>query len=197
MKVMLDGSALDVADQTLGCALTSALEAAGDRLIIEAIADGVRVPEEDLATPPERSPYASEIKFLSADPLALMKVTLGEAADSLEHIVRWQSEAGEQIQAGDLESAMPIIGRLLKGWGAVRTTVELIVEGGLLSHSQATTSLQPLVDDLATLLRLLKESIEGQDWSSVSDVLIYDLEEQADSWRQWLGDAAGSLEKVS
>ncbi len=196
MKVMLDGSTLDVAEQTLGCALTSALEAAGDRLIIEAVADGVRVPPEDLATPPERSPYASEIEFMSADPLALMKVTLYEAADSLEQIAAWQSEAGEQIQAGDLESAMPIITDLLGGWGAVRTTVELIVQGGLLPPSEAAESLQPLVDDLAQLLGQLKGALEKQDWSSVADVLAYDLGERANSWRLWLGDAAGSLEKV-
>lgn len=193
MKVILDGSALDVSDPTLGCALTTALEAVGDRLIIEAVADGVRVSPEDLAEPPERSPYANEIEFLSADPIALMKVTLHEAADTLEQVASWQREAGELIQAGDLESAMPIITNVLEGWGAVRTTVELVVEGGMLPQQDTSESLQPLVDDLVSLLVRFKESIKGQDWSGAADVLVYDLGDRTASWRTWLTESASSL----
>lgn len=196
MKVLLDGSALDVADPTLGCALDSALEAAGGRLIIDAVADGVRVSPEDLASPPDRSPYASEIEFMSADPIALMKVTLCEAADSLNQITEWQLDAGKAIQEGDLESAMPIISRLLEGWGAVRTTVEVVVDGGLLQPGNAVDSLQPLIDDLAALLVRFKGRIEDHDWSGVADVLSYELGDRADSWRRWMMELATSLETV-
>jgi hypothetical protein len=196
MKVTLDGATLEVGDQTLSGALSSALEAAGDRLIIDAVADGERVSPEDLTTPPDRSPYAGEIEFTSADPIALMKVTVGEAVDSIDQIEQWQREAGEQMQAGDLERALPIIASVLGGWGALRTTVELVVQGGLMPPSLAEESLNSLVGDLAELLGELKASIERQDWSSVSDTLAYDLDDRADAWRDWLLNAADSLEKV-
>src|SRR5690606_18276393 len=78
MKVFLDGEELAVDGGGLGTALAAGTTASEERgrIIVEVWVDGDPAPEADLSDPPDRSPYASEIRLVSAEPKALVRTVL-------------------------------------------------------------------------------------------------------------------------
>lgn len=197
MKATIDGRPLEGAGETLSSALAAALDNASGRLIVEALADGTPVPREHLESPPDRAPYAELIEFVTAEPLALIKMTLYEAADELDEVLDQQGKAGELVQSGQVENAMPLTAQVIEGWQRVRHAVELAAGTGLLDPDQVGGELTTLTCDLAALLVELRKALETQDWVGVSDILAYDLGDQARSWRTWLSSSAEALPRLA
>ncbi len=197
MRVYLDGRALAVSDATLGAAIDAALTGAGERMIVEALADGSAVPAADLEAPPDRAPYAEELRFRSADRGSMARVTLFEAADALEHVRRLQSQAAEQVRSGRVEEGMKILGEALEGWASVRSAVEMMLGTGLIraegtgEGAEGAAGLYARVmERLAASLREVKRSIAEADWSALGDAVAYDLDEHAEAAGRWLRSRA-------
>ncbi|MDX2116528.1 MAG: hypothetical protein SFZ24_13035 [Planctomycetota bacterium] len=193
MQVYLDGKLLSGAGQSLSAALESALDAAGaDRLLIEAVADGVPVPAEHLDEPPASEPYAGRLEFTSADASGLARATLSDAAGALVDLKPLHELAADRVREGRIPEAMALISDVLIRWGEVRSAIELTSRtAGAAGYDEAgSRELSEVIRDLASRLTEIKRALGAQDWSSLSDVLAYDMDEQADRLRNWLDRAS-------
>lgn len=183
MQVYLDGTRLAVPGDTLGEAIDAALAIAGNRMVVEALADGRPVPLEHFDSPPATSPYATELRFRSADPEAIARVALHEAADTLDQVRQIQAEAANQVRAGHVDQALRTLAGALEGWSQVRSAVELMSKSDLpLAQTRrgADESLDVQLKGLAAALSELRRTIAEADWSALGDVLAYDMEERAE-----------------
>lgn len=193
MQVYLDGAPLEVTGERLADAIDAALAKAGERMVVEALADGRPVPLEHFDAPPETTPYAAALHFRSADRDAIARVALHEAADTLDHVRAIQAEAADQVRAGQVDVALRTLAGALEGWSQVRSAIELM-SGSELPLDRARTSSGDLLDSqlkgLASALTELRRTIAQSDWSALGDVLAYDLQERAAHAGQLLRAAA-------
>lgn len=192
MKVYLDGQPVSEAGQTLASALDAVRSSSRGRLVIEAQADGAPIPDAHLASPPESAPYAEELRFISADAVALVRESLLEAADLLPPAREQHQCLADLIASGEPESAIQQLGTLLAVWQQVMDTLQAV------RSCEAVTLPAQEIDATATGLndRLieLRTCIERQDWSGLSDLLAYDLTEEAQRWEQLLATLARAVE---
>ena len=193
MQVYLDGTPLTVAGPTLAEAIDAALAHAGDRMVVEALADGEPVPPEHLDSPPDTSPYARELRFRSADRGAIARVALYEAADTLDQVRSIQADAADKVRAGHVDIALRTLAGALEGWSQVRSAIELMSTADLPLAGAGKGSDTPLDEQLrglASALTELRRTIADSDWSALGDVLSYDLQERATTSARLLREAA-------
>jgi len=141
---------------------------------------------EHLENPPESDPYAERLEFVTADPVALLRVTMGEASEHLETIRGHQRKAADTIFGGDVNLSLAEIQAALEGWTSIRAAIELVLNAlGASAALEPRETLESALSDLAGELSALRDSLEAQDWSSVADALEGELDEQATRWRDW------------
>lgn len=189
MRVFLDGRELVGAGETLAFAIESARRESKGRLIIEACADGETIAETDLEEPPQRTPYAEVLEFFSADVRDLVSQTLSDAAQALADLDPMHQEAAAHVQAGRIGPGLESVLRVLQSWGAVRRALELASQASASAGYDLEIEggeLAPVLATLAERLTEMKRAIARQDWSSLADVLAYDMGGQAERCRAWL-----------
>ncbi len=194
MHVLLDGEEIKVERPTIAAALDAAKREAErrKRVVIEASMDGTPIADAWLECPPTEPRPGAEVRFVSADPLSLVRVTFLEIAEELSGAIRDQQAAAKAVQTGRLDEAMPSVSAALGVWQNVR---EGVINGATLlgmdlgsmpapaaAGSPAQTVGQH-IEGLATALAELKRAIGASDWPGVADVLAYDLGDQAKRWQ--------------
>jgi hypothetical protein len=189
MHVYLDGDPLDGAGSTLSSALAKAADAAGERLVIEAEADGALVPNDHLTEPPSNDPYAAELRLTSAHPRDLVSEALDEAAELLKGVEDAQRQAAELIQSGEIPQAMESLKVVLEGWSGAGRVMQLAeaTPGVDMPDEVGGESIEALTKELARLLGEVRGAMAQQDMTSVADVLAYDMDTLCDSWARALG----------
>ncbi|MEM1329050.1 MAG: hypothetical protein AAGG07_00670 [Planctomycetota bacterium] len=192
MKAYLDEVELAPSSDTIAAAIDAAREEADrrGRVVIEVKADGDPLTGAQLAEPSTESGLVSEIRMRSADPRHLVHETLLEAADALEDSRDEHSSAGEAIQSGEGSAALQRIGSLLEVWQAARASLD---QGSALLDTDLTSGVEnaeDLIDALTAKLEELRHAVQTQDWSTVADVVSYDLEPHASEWASLLRAAA-------
>jgi len=197
MELLLDGERLAVAAgrNTLAEALKTAMDAARTRgrIITEATADGRPIDDSML----ESGATAALIEIKSAIPGELARDTLLQTADTLEAIRVQQQACGEAFAKGDESTGVDHLRVALMGWQTVRDVIEQtrtlvgdrwsgVVVSGV--HGEAT--LEHAVGQLAIALRAIKSTSEAQDWSGLSDIVMYDMDVLAEVFVGLLGALA-------
>jgi len=186
MRVYLDDAELAGPISTLSGALEAAREAACQRgrVIVEAAADGSAIPDSDLQHPGQVAVQPRSVQFVSADPRAMVRAALLDAADLLEHARDDHAGVVSAIDAAEVENARVLLERVLGAWSACIATVrdggtlvgidlELPVDG----EAPATR-----VARLSTTLIEVKRCLSSQDWAGLSDAVGDDLEGHARGW---------------
>lgn len=187
MLVTLDGKPLANAGTTLASALRAARSAAGaGRVVVEAVADGGPVSPAVLEHPPERDPFANELRLTSHDVGALLAPALAEVAAVLRRAGEDQSRVARLIHEGRLPQAVDVLPSVLEAWGQAQRAVEVVDEAvaagtGVRGWEGGS---RPALGSLAAQLTELKRSLAGEDWSGLADVLEYGLAEQASAWAE-------------
>ncbi len=187
MKTLIDGRPLDIEPKplTLGSALEAVRGATPGRLVIEVVADGRVVSGDELSEPPERSPFASELHFKTADAGLLLRESLLFAADSLRDLGPRQAETAELIQASKTGEAMGGLTEILGAWDQAKQVMSLAGALGVRA---------PVGDDLTAALSAalheLRRALHQQDWASLGDTLAYDLPELSGRWADLLAEMA-------
>lgn len=192
MRVFLDDQELTVARDSVAAALEAARarsEAHG-RIIIEATADGRPIDDALLAEPPDDPAGLSEIRFVSTPPGPFVRVTVLDAAESLDQVKRDQAAAAAAIQTGRAADAVEPLRRVLEGWAIVRDVLDKSQQ--LVGATPADVAMpdggtgQACVDELAARLGELRDAFQRDDWAEVGDVLAYEMSAQADRWQVML-----------
>jgi hypothetical protein len=199
MKVFLDGEPLLLPDSgTFAAALkdASARAESRGRVIVEVTIDGEPAPEATVEEPPETA-LGSEVRFLSVEPVSLVRVTLMDAVDALDAARERQSRCAELIQTGKIEEALRPLSEAVQTWQTVRDAVEKSAAMlGMRLDELGAGSERPIGDLIAALsagLSEVRRSLSGEDWSALADVLAYDMGEQTEHWKAALTSAADSL----
>lgn len=193
MRVLFDQDLLEVTEPTLAAALDAARRRAEtlNRVVVEATLDGMVIPDEALAAPSGERFESSEVRFITADPLALVRGTFRDVAQMILDTKGMQSKGADAIAAGELEKAMQHLAGALGAWDSVHQAVHSGT--ALLGLDPATlrvtipgdtepTVLGDRVQELAARLGDLKRIIHAKDWAGLSDALQYDMQDQADRW---------------
>lgn len=204
MQVLLDGEPIRIEQPTIAAALAAAKREAErrNRVVIEASMDGAPIADAWLEQPPPEPRPGAELRFVSADPLSLVRVTFLELAEELGRTARTQAEAAAAIQRGRLNEAMPQLTGSLQVWQNVR---EGVVNGASLLGLDLATLPVPApaadagrtvsdhIDALARALAELKRAISAADWPGVADALEYDLKDQAERWQTVMNTLADEV----
>ncbi|MFG0325749.1 MAG: hypothetical protein ACF8SC_00570 [Phycisphaerales bacterium JB037] len=200
MQAFLDDVALDLERPTMLAAFQAAIESASEsgRVIVEASGDGAPLPDEYLGEPPDDSAGFAELRFISAEPIAMVRSVLGDAIEALDQAAADQQAAAEFIQSGKLEAGREALERVTALWQAVLVAVQRGAQ--LINLDLMEVSLgeppTPLIDEIEMLggaLRGLIEQFTNEDWSAVADTLEIDLAELADRWKGLLGELSARL----
>lgn len=188
------------AETTLAAALNAVGAAFADRLIVEAMADGAAVPQQDLDQPPENHPYAQELRFRTADPELLVRETLFDASDALQAIRETQQRCAALIQTGDNQTALAELGRVVGVWDQVNRAWELSRAAGAGTWASpeavseaAGADIEAATGHLNDSLRDLQRALLAMDWSELADVLAFEMDEQAAAWSEMMSRLAGRL----
>jgi len=197
MKAFLDQKQIDVQRPTLAAALAAgAAEAERQgRIVVEVRADGRSVTGDELESPSDTE-GAAEISMVTAEPRALVSVTLGDAAEALDQARPTHSRAAELVQQGQLADAIGAMETVLGAWGAARAALD---QGSLVLGQDLADGIEGAkqeIDGLASQLAELQRALADQDWSSVADVLAYELEPRAGAWSGLLRAASENAKKA-
>lgn len=196
MRVYLDDRLLEGAGSTLGAALETARAGAKGRLIVDVLADGRRVPNEHLDSPPATSPYASELRLATADPRALASRALREASGELKGSVSAHTTAGELVQAGKTQDALAALVKALSAWETVQRTASACVAIESLVAPASRGGVELATNELTGHLEQIKKSLNSGDWSTLADVLLYDSGALIERWTKLLETLATDMERA-
>lgn len=159
------------------------------RIIIEMKADGQRIPDELLARASEELTTVKVLSFASAEPRGLVSQSLVDAAEALGNVIADQAAVAEAIDAGRTEDAVEPLQRVITTWQSVRDVVDRssAVLGVRLADvrvnvTEGEATFEEASVPLREALRALRDGMENEDWSAVSDAVGYDLDAQAKSW---------------
>jgi len=201
MKVTLDEQPVEIERPTIAEGLGRAIALAEERgrVVIEATLDGCPLTEDQLAEPPETEMPGSELRLVSANPKALVRTTLYDTADALSESIATHKRAAEMIESGRSEEAMDDLSEALSVWQAARDVVD---QGGELlgepfAATRAGAPLAQNITRLAECLSEVKRCLAVQDWAALSDVLAFDMDELAQSWKRQLIDLADQLKPAA
>lgn len=194
MQVLLDDQPLPIDRPTLAAALRTAQEAARlrGRIIVEAFADGTQISDELLSRPSDEPVSINKLAMRSAEPRALVSFTLIDAAEALTHVAEDHDRVGRDIQAGKTEQALGKLGESIATWQAVcdilnkgATLLQLDLDSVTLPDGDPT----PLSGRFTSMLERLgsiRTALETQDFSALSDILLYDMAPLARQWSETL-----------
>lgn len=186
MQITLDAETLSTTDS-----IESALDAAREhaesagRLIVEIHADGSPIADELLDNPPSDSQGIKELHFVSVDPIEFMVQTLRDTRESLAGTKAEQTIAAGLVQSGKLTEAIESLGSILEGWHAARDVVDqlsALAEIDLNTLQIDDTSGAECINGLTQTLAEVRDAVTSEDWSSLGDLLEYDLDQQASAW---------------
>jgi len=201
VNVYLDNEKLDDAGASLAAALDAGSAAARSRgrIVVEVYADGAAAPETHLSDPPPHEPYADELRLVTADPLLLVRSTMYDAADALDSTRELHARTASLLQKGDTVEAMQALGETLRIWEIVRrgladscSLLDLPVERALESEVD-TAGAEQLTEALTTRLSEIRDALAREDFSSLADILAYDMDDQVEDWKSALRRFAESI----
>ena len=200
MQVLLDGHPVRSQRESLAAAFSAGVEAAQakGRIIVEVRFDGEPVSHETLASITDGPTTVREVRFTSAHPADTVREAFADVGATLDAIRANQTAAGEHLQAGRLDASLPHIDAAVKAWQVVRDT---LVQGsalagldlGSLAHPDSTSTIDQAATDLARHLRAINDSLRKKDLVETADLLLYDLNEQAQHWRTMLEGVSSAL----
>lgn len=192
MRTYIDDRLLESSGTTLGESLSAVRAEVEGRLVVEVEADGVPVPPEHLDEPPTTSPYAQELRIRTAPPGPLVAEALMQVAEAIEETRGEHEAVAELIQGGEVEQGLDRLRALLAVWQRTQELIDLSLQtpGVNLNESQR---LGESAEELVDRLNELKRSLGVRDWSSASDVLLYDMPEMIGRWGVMLRESARDL----
>lgn len=198
MLVLLDEQALSVERASLAAALSAAqsLARARGRIIVEVRADGRPIADELLASPSDELVDIKRIELKSAEPRALVAFTLTDAAEALEQVALDHEDVGRAIQSGQTQEALGRLSESIATWQAVcdilaKSAALLKLDLDALRPSDGVPgTISERFAALHERLGAMKSALETQDFSALSDILLYDLAPKAREWSGLLREIA-------
>lgn len=191
MQIWIDNTQLNDAPD-LNAALDLAREhsESAGRLIVDILVDGQPAPDSIFEEDPKAHASISEMRFTTADIKALIVESAQTAIDSIQLLKSDQDAGVGQIRSGEIADSMETMRSIMEGWQAVRDIVDQIAQLADIDIPGLTVGTDTgaqIVQSLSDALSEVRETLQMEDWSSLGDVIEYDLSEQAAKWSSLLG----------
>lgn len=202
MRIYLDDQAIPSDAATLSAALAAVARLVGDRLLIEAQADGRVLTADELTTPSTTDPFAQELRFRSADPIDLARVTLHDAGVAVGELHGRHAQTADLIEAGANDQATAALSNLFAVWSQVLSAIDIISRTpGMRWPPRSDAVDQAVIDtntqSLKSHLSEVKSSLSAGDWAGLCDILRYELDDQARAWKSLCNDLADAMSDAS
>jgi hypothetical protein len=199
MKVFLDDMPLAVQVPTVAAAIDAGRSAAGSqgRVIVEAKLDGRSLSQFELDAPSQQEATTGELRFVSADPVALVAYSFRDVASMIPDMRAAQSAAARLLQSGEFEPALTQLAEALGVWESIRRVIDegpRLIKLDLCGVCIGDVDAAAAVDQLAKNLAAMQAALTAQDWSTLADVLEGDLDPGAERWERLL---RGLADRVS
>lgn len=204
MQVLLDGQRIEVKRTTLAAALEAGRTLAGERnrVVVEARVDGRELRQDEFDSAAGDLEDDSVIELISAEPIALVRLTLLELVPMLQGAAEAQQRAADHIHAGRLKEGLEALGGAFEVWNGVQRAVgdglqllgleldqvEVLIDG-------ESTPVSAFVQTLSRHLNEVKRSLQVQDYSALGDVLSYDLKDESARWQLLLEALAETVRR--
>src|SRR5438552_3194877 len=122
MYVQIDDQTVAVEQPTLSAAFDAARAHADERhrVVVGAWIDGEAVDDDRLESPGDEPLNGAEVRFVTANPFALVRETMLEVAENLHAARQEQGAAAHLIQLGRMDEALGHLSTALKTWDMVR-----------------------------------------------------------------------------
>ncbi|MBK7404041.1 MAG: hypothetical protein IPJ41_05280 [Phycisphaerales bacterium] len=144
-----------------------------------------------------RQHSCEEVHLTSAEPCEFVRVTLLDARDALDRARADQIAAADAVEAGRAQEAFGLVESSLGLWQAARQALDQGAQLVGLDLSTLPADLGEIlpgaVESLARCLEEVRRCVGAQDWSGLSDLLRYDLDELARTWQRVLERVADHL----
>ncbi len=155
------------------------------RLIVDILVDGQPAPDEIFDDQPQGLDSINELRFTTADTNQLVVETVNTAIDSIQLLKADQAAGTQQIRSGDLSDAMNTMRSIMEGWQALRDIADQVAQ--VTQIDIPSLKIGPhlgseIVDSLSKALSEVRETLQNEDWSSLGDIIEYDLDELATKW---------------
>ncbi len=202
MRILLDNRETSLRADTVAVALQEAsimVERAG-RMIVEVEVDGIAWDEEDLSNAGHTARQASEVRFATAHPAELLRDTLAHATDAVLNAEQIQRNAAKHLQSNREGEGLQSLLEALAIWGAVQTAVSRGLELGVVSRDSLRADgidLDGAVAVLDTQLRALRDAMQSQDPTAVSDCLMYEFPTTAKRFAETLAAMTNAVAKIA
>lgn len=189
MKVILDDTTLTDAPNTLAEAIDLAADRATSqgRVVVDVFADGRQVRPDELEDEATLAHSCDEVRLVSAEPRAFVRITLLDARDALDAARSEQQRAAQLVEQGSFEEAYKSLDGSLNLWQAARQALDqgaqlvgLDLTDVPLEHPE---ELAQAISRLAAALEEVRRSVTAQDWAGLGDVLNYEMDELVDRWQ--------------
>jgi hypothetical protein len=202
MRILLDNRETSLRADTVAVALQEAailVERTG-RMIVEVEVDGTTWGEEDLADASHTARGAVEVRFATAHPAELLRDTLAHATDAVLNAEQIQRNAARLLQANRDGEGLQSLLEALAIWGSVQTAVSRGLELGVVSRDSLKAGGIDLDGAVAVLdkqLRALRDAMQSQDPTAVSDCLMYEFPATAKRFAETLAAMTNAVAKIA
>lgn len=203
MKATLDGTSIQVDPPTLAAAIAAGAKAAEaqGRIIVEVKADGVSLPGEALANPSTAANACHDVAMVSADPRALVRVSLLDGVEALASLKPLHGAVADALAAGNLQLALDQLREVLNTWQALQNLLEhsralLAVDLSTVPLPEGEPGFDARAAEFVTFTRAIRDAVSNQDWSALSDTVGYDLDAAADAWAILLQSLASHVQQM-
>lgn len=198
MRIYLDDQPIASKSGTLTGALAAVAEHVGDRLVVEARADGRVLSPDELTAPAATDPFAQELRFRTADPIDLARVTLHDAGVAVGELEGAHAETADLIEAGSTEKMSSALSAIFATWSQTLSAIEIISRTPGMPWPPAGAGVdQAAIDgasgELRACLDQIKTALTAGDWAGLCDILRYDMDQQAASWKRLCNNLADAL----
>lgn len=187
MEISIDGERREVAllPATIGTLIDELKTSVGqdDRVVLSVSVDGKEMDicrQQEIADTPAGQFGSVEIE--TADAKVLCRATLEEAGRHIQPVVDEASRVAELLDAGKDTEAFSRILPCLEVWSTIMAAVEkvaILLELDIREVTTGEASLPEVIQELAEMLRDLKEGIDARDLVAVSDAMKHEMPEVA------------------
>jgi hypothetical protein len=198
MRILLDDRETPLQADTIAVALreAAALVERDGRMIVEVEVDGVAWAEEDLASAEHTARSAAEIRLATAHPAELLRDTFMHATEAILNAEEIQRNAAKLLQANQQGEGLSRLLEALAIWGSVQTAVSRGLELGIVTREALKdrgVDLDGAVAALDGQLRSLRDAMQSQDPTAISDCLMYEFPPIARRFAETLASIASVL----
>jgi hypothetical protein len=201
MAIFLDDEPIQLNGTSLAELITSATKHLADdrRVVVEVMLDGDILNADQMNQRRDSPLEDTEVRLVSADPVALSVSTLHQVRDQLPQATSLHEQAAELLQQDNPTDALKTLAEVIGVW--MQTQEAVLGSAGVvgLGLDQVKVDNEPMsdfTDELIKQLQDLKELIVAGDTVALADTLAYEWPPIVERWDALIEELIKTIEDM-